>query len=121
MQLADIFADTSFTKYGPRKYLAEIDGRRIGVLLATKNSGFDTFALNKAEFDHLLAAKLAGRIDEAFVVAAKINGSTPPSYCGEIDAELLEGSLKRFTPRIGSLGDFYVLQDYNFALTDAPF
>jgi hypothetical protein len=100
-----------------------VDGQRIGVVLATFNSSFGNFALNKGEFDDLLAAKRDGRLDAAFVVATKNNGSSNPLiYCDEIDATELESRLKSISPREGAYGDFYALPDDVFpALAELPF
>jgi hypothetical protein len=91
-------------------------------VLATFNASFHTFAPNKIEFDGLLAAKRDGRLDDAFVVAAKTNGGGLPTYCHEIDAAQMENLLQGYAPRSGRFGDFYTLSDHVFpALADAPF
>ena len=98
-----------------------IDGRRIGILLATKNGNYDTYALNKAELESLLAAKAAGRVDEAYVVAIEQVGALSWEYFDEIEAEQLKKSLKEVPPRTGRYGDFYTLGDFAFENSDAPF
>src|SRR5258705_6348023 len=110
-ELNGMFSDPRFARFGRYCYHVEIDGRKIGVVLATMNQGYDSYALNKAEFDRLLAARRDGRLDGAFVVIAKTNGSTTPTYCGEIDAEELDSQLRGLTPRSGRFGEFYVLPD----------
>jgi hypothetical protein len=113
IELSGMFSDPRFRRHGLRQYSAEIDGRRIGVVLATKNPGYNGPALNKIEFfDRLLAAKRDGRIDVARVVFARTNGDATPTYWGEIDDEELEPQLRGITPRSGRFGEFYVLPDH---------
>jgi hypothetical protein len=107
--LSRMFENGQFKRLGLRKYLGEVDGRKIGVVLATKNAGFDSPALNKMENDSLLRAKRDGRIDEADVVAAKVNGADVPRFLGQIDAEQLAAKLVNEVPRIGRYGEFFVL------------
>jgi hypothetical protein len=92
--LAGMFADRRFRPSGWCKYWAEINGRKIGVVLATKSPQYDDCALNKAGFDRLLAAKREGRIDVAVVVAARVNGRlSPPEFIAAIDADELAEKL----------------------------
>jgi hypothetical protein len=115
MSFHDIFESTRFTQHGPRKYSVMTDDGLVGIVLATKNYNFDSFALNKFEFDSLLAAKRDGRLVRVVVVAARNNGgNNPPTYCGEIDAEKLADQLNGIVPRNGRFGEFYVLADYFF-------
>ena len=67
--------DPRWHKIGRWRYLGEINGEKIGVVLATKNRGYDSYALNKDENDSLLKAKQDGRVDQAFIVAARKSGS----------------------------------------------
>jgi hypothetical protein len=114
--------DEGFLRHGRYKYSKTIDGRKHGFVLATKTKGYDRFALNKKEFDELLAGKRNGRIDEARVVAAESTDNRPGLvHRGEIDAEKLETRLKDETPRSGQFGPFYVLDNYVFSDEDAPF
>jgi hypothetical protein len=128
--MVTLFSDkfsTGLLKYGRRKYLQTIDGRKIGMVLATKNDGYDTYALNQGEFEDLLEAKRKGRIDEAKVVAAHVVGPVTQhpgenlAHCGEIDAELLATKLKNEKPRNGQFGPFYALEAYVFLGEDAAF
>ena len=109
MRLDQMFSDGRFTRYGLHRYFAETGGRKVGIVLATMNSGYDSYALNKSEFDRLVSAKRDGRLDDAFVVAAKTAGSKVPSFCDQIDAEELVGKLAGELPRSGRYGDFFIL------------
>ena len=109
-----------FQQHDRRKYSGTIDGRKYGILLATKSDGFDTFALNKQELDDLLAAKRDGRIDEAKVVAAQ-NGIGGLLYSGEVDAEFLMSQFRGIEPRNGRFGPFYALSLYYFREGAGPF
>jgi hypothetical protein len=122
MTFHDIFTNPAkYKQHGQRKYSTMVDDRLIGIVLATKNYSYDTFALNKNEYDDLLAAMRDGRIAGAVVVGATINanGNYDPTYVGEIDAEKLALQLTGIEPRHGRFGPFYVLDDYIFG--NAPF
>jgi hypothetical protein len=101
--------DGRFKRFGSRKYFGEIDDKKIGVVLATKNVGYDTCALNNTEFEGLLRVKRDGRLDEAYVVAVRVNGAAVPRYWDQIDAEQLAAKLANEVPRSGRFGDFFVL------------
>ena len=104
--LSTIFSDSDSALTS--KDHSEIDGKKIGAVLATKNPGFDFPALNKAELDGLVCGKSEGRLDEVYVVAAKVNGEVL-KYFDCIDAEALAIKLANETPRNGRLGLFYIL------------
>ncbi len=107
--LKDMFTDNRFQRIGRNRYWAEVDGRKIGVVLATKNARYDDHALNKADLDRVLAAKREGRLDDAFVVAAKTNGSGIPIFSDQIDAETLASKLAGELPMVGRFGEFFVI------------
>jgi hypothetical protein len=120
---SDIFTNTKkYQRHGWHKYsITDDDGRITGFVVATKdtNSNYDRgYLLNKGEHDDLMGAKRVGRIADAFVIAARINGGNePPTYVAEINAEELK--LTGIQPRNGRAGPFYILDDYVFG--DAPF
>ena len=107
--LGRIFIDGLLERISRYRYFGEIDGAKIGVVLATKNQRFDNWALNKPDFDRVIAGKRDGRINEAYVVAAKVNGVGIPLYCDQIEAEELLRKLANEVPRVGSFGEFYVI------------
>ena len=74
--LTNIFEDPRWRPIGRRVYSAEIDGRKLGGVLATFNVRFGNYALNRPEMeDRLMKAKREGKIDEAFVIAVRPNGT----------------------------------------------
>lgn len=107
--LRTMFKDRGWKMVGRYRYMGEIDGAKIGVVLATMSPSYDRFALNKKDNESLLQAKHDGKVDQAFVVAAKLNGSGPPEYCTAVDAEEFQAVLARQTPRPGRFGDFWTL------------
>jgi hypothetical protein len=113
----DIFTHpTKYKQHGLRMYSVENDSQITGIVLATRGYSFDTFALNKPEFDRLLAAKRDGRIADAIVVGAvQKGGNNPFTYCGEMDAGQLETQLTGVEPRTGRFGAFYTLADCTFS------
>ena len=56
-------------------YYREIDGKKYGVVLATIAPSHNRPAMNKPEIERVLACKRKGKIDEGYVVAARLNGS----------------------------------------------
>ena len=96
-------------RIGRNRYFGEIDGKKIGVALATKNPAFDEAAVNKSDLDRVITAKRDGRLDEAKVVAAKMNGGGVPTFYDQIDAELLQEKLAGVPPRSGRYGEFYTI------------
>jgi hypothetical protein len=118
----DIFTNPEKCRQiGFRKYTVIVNGQLYGIVLATKTPGYDSFALNKGEFDDLLKGKRDGKLAGAFVVGATTynGGKYDPVYVGEIDAEVLEKRLPE--PRYGRFGEFYALWDYIFTGADAAF
>ena len=57
--LTNIFEDPRWRPIGRRLYSAEIDGRKIGGVLATFNGRFGNYALNRPEMDRLMTAPSA--------------------------------------------------------------
>jgi hypothetical protein len=107
--LSHIFTDSLWQRLSRYRYYGEIDGVKIAVVLATKNPSFDNWALNKPDYDRAIAGKHDGRVDEAYVVAAKVNGAGVPQYCDQIDAEELRLKLANEVPRVGRFGEFFVI------------
>ena len=62
-----IYTDRRFRRIASATWLyhATIDSIVIGLILATFNPEFNCFALNKGEFQRLLAALDAGKLGEA--------------------------------------------------------
>jgi hypothetical protein len=96
---------------GPRLRHRELDGVKIGVVLATQTGTFRTPALNKSEFERLRNARRDGKIDHALVVWAKINGGRYEYRGAMTPEEVLEKLDQFYVPtRNGPMGEFYVLQ-----------
>ena len=86
---------------------------RIAVVLATKAPNRDNHALNKAELLRVIAGKRDGKIDEAYVVAARINVDGSKTYvCAGIAGEVFARIEHRPTIS-GMYGEFWVLQEYD--------
>ena len=68
----------------------EIQGKRIGVALATNTKPqFENFALNCGHFERLRKGKSDGKVDQIFVVATKQNGAGQREYRGYAEADAL--------------------------------
>jgi hypothetical protein len=120
--LRDIFTDSRCQQLGRWLRYGVIDGRRVGAVIATLNPGFTDYALNKAEEERLLAAKDKGKIEEAHVVFARIDGFYKPSFSGARDAEELHQKILAMglRPRPGRFGEFYTLPSILTASDDDP-
>jgi hypothetical protein len=112
-----------YDQIGQRKFTVTVDDLLYGIVLATKGPSYDSFALNEGELRDLLAARRAGRIAGAVIVAITTysGGTYNPTYFGEIDAEKLATKLEGVEPRHGRFGKFYTLDNYTFADGDAAF
>jgi hypothetical protein len=114
----NVFTDPRFKRLKSRVYgyVGVIDGKRIGVVAATKSQRFANSAdhvLNKSDFDHLIAALDASRRDEAYVVSAETDQSGNMTVIDAIEARELAAILANVKPRIGGLlGDFYLVNPH---------
>ncbi len=107
--LPSVFTDDRFRHTGRNRLFGEIDGTRVGVVLATRSQRFDNFALNKGDFDRLIAGLREGKIDQAYVVQARSNGFGAMVYAAYIKAEQLAEMLNGHPPMTSQLGPFWVL------------
>ena len=110
MDLSHIFDNGSkFDEFRRFRMFGQVDGKRVGVALATKNKGFDTFALNCADVERLRAAKSDGKTDEAYIVFARIIDFNTRKYCGQWTVEEIDAKSQWLQPRMGKFGEFYVI------------
>ena|SRR5215472_4331155 len=84
------------------------DGRNVGIVLATKNKGYNGFALNCADWEHLQSGISNGRVDAAFVVFAKVDFNSR-KYIGQWTLEEARQKLSYLEPKAGRFGKFYVI------------
>lgn len=96
----------------------EVDGLRVGIVLATMNPSFNTFALNQADRDRLSETKARGKLDVGFVVGARIDSGGRKTYQGSLEVDVVVEQLKGVPTREGRLGPFYVLPASFFPLDD---
>jgi hypothetical protein len=106
--LPGIFADPRWRELSRYRLFAIIGGARVGVVLATKKPPFANYAVNKVDFDRLLAGKSVGKIDQAFVVFARIN-DLGMTYVGHVEADHMHGIVQAMRPRNGPFGPFWTL------------
>jgi hypothetical protein len=110
------FSHVPGTVYG---FVARIDGKKVGVVAATKSqrfAGSTHHVLNKADLESVVAGQEAGRLDWAFVVTAEVNQAGKMAVIDVILAQHLAANLKNVPPLTGRLGEFWLLH-HNF-LTD---
>jgi len=95
------------------KYIYLNSNEKIGVVLATKSPNRDGHLLNKAELSRVITGKRGGKIEEAYVVAVRLNGGSPPTYvCGGL-AEEVFAKIEHRSTIDGMYGPFWVLQEYD--------
>jgi hypothetical protein len=118
--LSAVFTDPRFRSVGAYRLVGEVDGVRVGVVLATMNANFPTFALNKGDLDRLVEAKRRGKLDVGFVVGARAekSGERTYQYQGSMAADEVVERLRDVTLREGRLGPFYPLPSSFFPLDD---
>ena len=107
--LKTMFSDGQWRRIRDRIYYAEIDGKKIGVVLATMSPNRNDYALNRAEYERVINGKREGKVDLAFVVAVRLSGfGKPPEYhsANHIEAVSLTGCRKID----GRWGEFFALQ-----------
>jgi hypothetical protein len=122
--LSGMFNDPRFRRLSNWCWYAEIEGMKVGVVLATRNPGYATFALNKNDVDRLLAGKRSGKLDHAFLVGTSVDPLNNHVYCNFKDAaSFYEQELTKLRPRDGKYGDFWTLTQFaNIAdLDDVPY
>jgi hypothetical protein len=116
--LETIFTDPNWKRVN--YYLYYNENEKIGAALATKTPNHDGFALNEGETHRVIAGKRDEKIEEAWVVAFKFNGSGPPTYVCAERAESVVARLEGRPTFNGKYGPFWVLQEYEID-PDAPF
>jgi hypothetical protein len=108
---------TMFTDPRPWKHVAKYiylnSAAKIGVVLATMAPNRDNHAQNKGELLRVIAGKRDGKIDEAYVVAVKLNGSGHPTYVCAGLAEEVFARIEHRPTIDGIYGPFWVLQEYD--------
>jgi hypothetical protein len=125
--LAAMFDDKRFKEIDSWLWFAEIDGKRVGVAVATRSSRFDTHALNQQSLDRLIEAKRSGKVDNTFIVAARIDALNNISFIAANDAEYLQTVLlQKMRTRTGRHGQFWTLTEHMIATgvadpNDTPF
>jgi hypothetical protein len=117
----NVFTDSRFRRiknavYGFR---GEIDGRKIGVVIATKSRRFASsmdHALNKSDLELLI-----GRLDTGYVVTAATDVAGNLIFVAAIEArKLVADILIGRTPLSGRLGEFFLVSP-NFTSTEEEF
>jgi len=108
--LAGIFSDPRFTEFRRNCFRGEVNGQKIGAVLATQNPTYTNFALNDGDFTRLLEAGDAGRVDEPWVVFARVNGANR-TFRSATRARELREEIQRYglEARPGRFGPFIVL------------
>ena len=107
--LPTMFSDFHFRKTSRRRWQAEINGARAGIVVAWRPGDYENFGLNKPDVDLLLKLRRDGKFDAAFVVLANVNFGS--AYVGHRDAEELYEALKSAHFRTGPHGEYWLLRE----------
>lgn len=118
--LPDMFSNSHFhkSKTSRRRWHAEINGSRVGVVVAWRPADYENHALNIEDVDKLLELKRAASFDAAYVVLATTGENFASSYVGHRDAEELSEKLEAVHFRTGPHGDYWLLRG-DFSPLDA--
>jgi hypothetical protein len=108
--LPNIFRGPLWRQTSGRRYRAKIDGAKVGVVIAARSWRYDNHSLWKKDYDHLLEYKSSGKIDFAFVVAARVSKENAHTYVSHRDANELHEDLKEVAPRVSEFGQFWLLR-----------
>lgn len=115
--LAGMLTDLRFRRFKRFRYYGEVNGAKIGVVIANKNMQYHNYTVNKEDLADLLAAKHRGAIDHAFIVAVD-NGAFIECHDAE---EMHNGLLVHLQTRNGQFGEFWTLTDYEMTGEEEPF
>lgn len=110
--LPRIFTDPRFQKSrtSRRRWQANINGTRVGIVVAWRPADYDNFALNKADIELLLKLKQEGTFDEVFVVLASADENFDSTYVGYCDAVEFYETLKSVPSRKGPHGNYWLIR-----------
>jgi hypothetical protein len=108
--LPNIFRGPPWRQTSRHRYRAKIDGAKAGAVIAARSWRYDNHSLWKSDYDLLLEYKSSGKIDAAFVVAARVSKENVYTYVSHRDAEELYQDLKDVAPRTSEFGQFWLLR-----------
>jgi len=115
--LAGMFTDPRFRQLKKFRRYGEVDGAKIGVVIANKSANYPGYALNVADVEALLAAKRGGKVDPAFIAAFN-NGTLVAHH----DAEKFHDDvLVHKQTRSGQFGEFWTLTHDEITGEPEPF
>jgi hypothetical protein len=117
--LAAMQADRRFHRFKKFRWYGEVEGARVGAVVAHRGEAYANYALNREDVENLLAAKRTGKVDHAFVVAVALG-----TFVAYHDAEeLYTALLEKLSCRTGPFGEFWLLTEFMVANgnSDEPF
>jgi hypothetical protein len=113
--LGEMFTDQRFRQLNKSNWCwyAEIEGTKVGVVLATQGPKYPSPALNKSDVERLLAGKRSGKLDQAFIVVTRFDAFSNYVFRDFRDAvDFYERELTKQRPRPGKHGDFWILTQF---------
>jgi hypothetical protein len=112
--LPSIFSDPRFRQTSRNRWRIDLDGTRAGIVVAWRTWRFENHALNQNDMNRLRDFMRDGKLDAAFVVAARIapRASTAQVYVSYRDAQELHDMLKSILPLDAGFGPFWLLRQH---------
>jgi hypothetical protein len=104
-----IFTDPRFQRTAQRRWVAQVDGQWVGVVVASRPSNRENFALNCEDLDRVIEKCRDGALDAGFVVLAALANSAIV-YVDHREANAVRELLKNDPPRDGPHGPYWLLR-----------
>jgi hypothetical protein len=107
--LPGMFSDPRYKRNDRYRYKALVDNIRAGVVVASMNPRFFSYALNQGDTEAAREAKRNGKIDVGFVVLAKINNYNNLVYVDHFNIDDVDAKVAGLDTIPGRYGAFWSL------------
>ena len=107
--LSNMFADKRFSPNGHYLWKANINDKRLGVVVGTKDARFANYALGKNGYNRVINGKEKNSIDLGIVVFADVDNAGVFHFVSAYDAVELQPRLEAVLTRTSDYGAFWVL------------
>jgi hypothetical protein len=104
-----ILGDPRCTRNGRYQYKALVDNVRVGIVVASLNPKFFSYALNQRDTEEVREAKQNGMRDVGFVVLAKINNYGNLVYVDHFNIDDVDAKVAGCDVILGRYGAFWSL------------
>jgi hypothetical protein len=107
--VAGMFGDKRFHEISRFVHYGDIDGTKIGCVVATMTQQFVNYALGKDGTDRVHNAKQSGKIDAGFVVMAKVDAMNAYTFIDAFDIVEIYDKLQLIRTRTSERGEYWIL------------